>query len=69
MKKRTKKQKKRGNFEIYKAGYHDSGYLLLLGKNNYKVFKFSINNFCYYEIGDSLFKPSSNKRCTSMLQN
>ena len=33
--KKNKKQKKRGNFEIYKAGYYDSGYLLLLGKNDY----------------------------------
>ena len=36
-----------------------------LDKENYKVFKFPVNNFCYFEIRDSLFKPPSNKRRTS----
>ena len=40
-----------------------------LEKENYKVFKFPMNNFCYFEIGDSLFKPPSNKLHTSKLQN
>ena len=41
-----KRRKKRGSFKIYKAGYHNGSYLLLLG-----------NNFCHFEVGDSLFKP------------
>ena len=64
-----KKKKKSDSFEIYKAGYQGSSYLLLLWERNYKVFKFPVNNFCYFEIGDSLFKPLSNKRRTSKLQN
>ena len=40
-----------------------------LVKENHKVFKFSTNNFCYFEIGDSLFKSPSSKCCTSKLQN
>ena len=39
-----------------------------LDKENCKVFKFPMNNFCYFEIGDSLFKPSSNKHHTSKPQ-
>ena len=40
-----------------------------LEKENYKVFKSPMNNFCYFEIGDSLFKPPFSKRRTSKLQN
>ena len=39
-----------------------------LDKENYKVFKFPMNNLNYFEIRDSLFKPPSNKRRTSKLQ-
>ena len=37
-------------------------------KENYKVFKFPMNNFRYLEIGDSFLKLPSNKRCTSKFQ-
>ena len=40
-----------------------------LEKENYKIFKFLMNNFCYFEIRDSLFKLPPNKHWTSMLQN
>ena len=40
-----------------------------LDKENYKVFEFPMNNFCYFEIRDSLFKPLSNKRHTPKLEN
>ena len=40
-----------------------------LVKENDKVFKFPLNNFSYFEIKDSLFKPQSNKRGTLKLQN
>ena len=65
----NKKTKKLGSFERYKSWYHDGSYLLLLEKENCEVFKFPLNNFCYFEIGDSHFKPLSNKRRTSKLQN
>ena len=32
-----------------------------LDKENYKIIKFPMNNFCYFEIRDSLFNPPSNK--------
>ena len=66
---KNQQQKKHDSFEIYEAGYHGSSYLLLLWEKNYKVFKFPVNNFCYFEIEDSPFKPLSDKRRTSKLQN
>ena len=36
-----KKIKKRGSFEIFKLGYHDGSYLLLLGKIKLESFKIS----------------------------
>ena len=36
-----KKQKKRVSFEIYKAGYHNGSYLLLLGKRKLQSFQIS----------------------------
>ena len=37
---------------------------------NYKLLKFCLSNFSYFEISISLFKvPPSNKGCTSSLQN
>ena len=38
-KKAKKQKKKRGSFEIYKAGYHDGSYLLLLGKRKLQSFQ------------------------------
>ena len=40
-----------------------------LDKEKYKVYKFPMSNSCYFEIRDSLFKPSFNKLRTSKLQN
>ena len=45
------------------------GIYCCLNKENYKVFKLPMNNFCYFEIRDSFFKPPSNKRRTSKPQN
>ena len=39
--KETKKKQKRGSFEIYKAGYHDGSYLLLLEKRKLQSFQIS----------------------------
>ena len=39
--KQWKNEKKRGSFEIYKAGYHDGSYLLLLGKRKLQSFQIS----------------------------
>ena len=36
-----KKTKKRGSFEIFKLGYHDGSYLLLLGKIKLESFQIS----------------------------
>ena len=40
-----KKTKKRGSFEIYKAGYHDGSYLLLLGRRKLQSFQISYEQF------------------------
>ena len=38
---KNEKKKKKGSFEIYKAGYHDGSYLLLLGKRKLQRFQVS----------------------------
>ena len=40
--KNEKKKKKHSSFEIYKAGYNDCSYLLLLGKRKLQSFQFPI---------------------------
>ena len=45
MKKLKKKYKKSRSFEIYKAGYHDGSYLLLLGRRKLQSFQISYEQF------------------------
>ena len=47
----TKKKRKNTSCSgVYKTRYHNGSYLLLPGKANYKVLKFHINIFSYFEI-------------------
>ena len=66
--KNDKNGKKQNISGIYKTRYHNDIYLLLLGKKKkYKVFKFYMNNFSYFEITPPLLKtyPSINLKALS----
>ena len=62
-------EKKPGSSGICKADIIMVVIYYCLDKENYKVFEFPMNDVCYFEIRDSLFKPPSNKGRTSKLQN